>query len=1286
MGLKRSTILKSILGATVLALGVIILGLVPINLSFVKDTIEQYVRENLDLEVTFQGPLRLRLGLNPRVEAAAIEIHKLGAVDEVLARVATLSVNPRLFEIFQGRMHMKAIQITGIQFDYCAALPTFGDDEIGTEPLPSIAANSLMVTNLHIFCGNRRDEHTLNVVVAALNGSAPANGAMSATVRGRVNDLPIELEAHSGNLNALLASPETFPLQLSIAAQGAQFRLEGAINEPLGQPELRADISLRVQNPQSLLSDLGISIPEVAAFEIAGQARLTFDAVGIENLVGKIGNSNIDARGLARFSSERNYYEVDAHLSRLQPDLFGSASVISEENDALEAADLRSLFDALREFDGKMHLTVDQLTSAAVQLDNLDLEASLSDGSLVLSRYQMLFMGSLIEVEARLDMQGECAEFRAHGRATDIDLKLLTELLDSKFAIAGNLGRTEFKAQSCGNTLTEHRNAVQVEVDVSGATISYENLDIPMQLDTLKVNAGWSQPSRAVFRGQLLDEKLSVDVQGGTIENLAAGSPWPITLEMAGPGVSTTLVGNAALGADSVFIDMHLGVDVPRIGALHRWIEVDPASELPLSVSASIQWGNDSVLIDGLDAALGHSDVKGRLEYFDEDTAPVLVTELRSAGLDIMELKSVLLPKEKLSRSLPQSDQVGDDIDNTEFLLGLDLPSVDLDLHIEQLYGTRFEIRDVALRGNVRNQLIDNANLSMRLDDFLFEGAFNIDLRNLPGKVSYQASATDLDIGRLLQKLDLMDDTRITVDQVNLDYASHGTTLREIAVNGETLAEFQNLNWVAGNQDEDTVVDVHLARLVMAAAPDQPTIWEATGVLDGISLKAWAETPPLGDILHGEKKSPLTVVASLGNVVAMLSGNIDYSNPDVFSGELVLSGEKMDPETVDFAQLESPLKGFELRADLMISDGEISVAKLSANIGTSHATGYAKVNVSEDGKEFEVRLQAPHVQTDDFVDLADAWRERRQENDEAASFAEPETRALGDVVREYIEALTLENSFNVRIGIDELFAGDHYMGGAQIHVLADKNNFRIKPMKVTLPGGDIDAEYVVQRTTDGVDALLNIYIERLEYGDLLRLLDPDVGQEVGGYIYLDTSLTSRAPTTAQLSNTVQGRIDLMIIPEDITAGVLDLWAANLVLAVLPTPKNLNKSKKLNCMVASFSADEGVMKSNSVLLDTTAVIVRGRGRIDIANRTLNMIVVPQAKREKFFSMSTPVAITGSWDDFRVGATRVGMVATLFRWYLALIYVPYKWLSGERFPADGLATCFNATKWDMPTESD
>ena len=45
---------------------------------------------------------------------------------------------------------------------------------------------------------------------------------------------------------------------------------------------------------------------------------------------------------------------------------------------------------------------------------------------------------------------------------------------------------------------------------------------------------------------------------------------------------------------------------------------------------------------------------------------------------------------------------------------------------------------------------------------------------------------------------------------------------------------------------------------------------------------------------------------------------------------------------------------------------------------------------------------------------------------------------------------------------------------------------------------------------------------------------------------------------------------------------------------------------------------------------------------------------------------------------------GFLGTLFRWYMSLIYVPFKWLTGERFPADGLETCFNELDLELPPE--
>jgi len=103
-----------------------------------------------------------------------------------------------------------------------------------------------------------------------------------------------------------------------------------------------------------------------------------------------------------------------------------------------------------------------------------------------------------------------------------------------------------------------------------------------------------------------------------------------------------------------------------------------------------------------------------------------------------------------------------------------------------------------------------------------------------------------------------------------------------------------------------------------------------------------------------------------------------------------------------------------------------------------------------------------------------------------------------------------------------------------------------------------------------------------------------------------------------------------------------------------------------------------------LLDSTDIIVRGRGSIDIPRQQLDLLAAPQAKRERFFSVSTPVRVTGPWDDFQVGVEPGGFIGTLFRWYMALIYVPFQWLTGERFPADGLETCFNVLELAVPPE--
>jgi uncharacterized protein involved in outer membrane biogenesis len=185
--------------------------------------------------------------------------------------------------------------------------------------------------------------------------------------------------------------------------------------------------------------------------------------------------------------------------------------------------------------------------------------------------------------------------------------------------------------------------------------------------------------------------------------------------------------------------------------------------------------------------------------------------------------------------------------------------------------------------------------------------------------------------------------------------------------------------------------------------------------------------------------------------------------------------------------------------------------------------------------------------------------------------------------------------------------------------------------------------------------------------------------KASGLLYLDSKLSAQASETSDLKNRINGHFDLALFPKNLSANVLDLWASNLILALMSEADE--DSKQTNCLTARFEVKDSIMQAKNLLLDSTDIILRGKGTINLSERRVDLIITPQAKREKFFSVSSPVSIQGPLENFEVELAGTGLVGTLFRWYTSLIYVPWKWLTGGGFPKDGIETCYNAMDWQL-----
>jgi uncharacterized protein involved in outer membrane biogenesis len=1292
MSLKRRKILKGSLAAALLLVLLIVAGLLPVNLWFTKSILQQYADENLDIDVKIQGPLRLRLGPNALLSASLIEIRKSSAQDESLARVGVLNIKPRLFDLLRGDIHIRDIEVRDVEVDYCAELPSFETTETNDDAPPdtapsSIAVDSFTLTNLQLHCQDQKKEQLPTVFVESASGSARAGKAITMEVDGRIVNASFRLEAQGGSLADLASGTNEFPLQALVTAQGLRFSLDGQANTVTDDFELRVTTSLRVQEPHNLLADFEIDIPAIPDLEVLLDATLSSEAVDVTGFEANFGESDVRGTAAARFLSTREHYEVDAYSSLLDLTPLGLESDQPGIGGSDRQLDLEPLFDTLRGLDGHAHLAVEQLTFGSMQLDGIELDADLNDGFLNVPLAEAHFEGSSLSVAASLDLQLECEQLVTVLQASSVDLKRVVKAIEVEIPVGGSVDSLKLRTQSCGNTIIAHRNTSKLDIDVAGASVTNESLGTPVFLDKLSASAGWSSPTQSLLQGRVLDENISIDIQGGTIKSLLAGERWPINVEVRGAGTDAKVSGVVAAG-DSELVDLHVAIEVPRAGSLHRFIDVEPTSELPLSAQASVYWDSAEVRIDELGIEFGQSTITGQVVSVKEGQDVILDTTLRSEKLDLRELEGLLSAVDDSDEADQQADSASNGSGRSLSDLAQRFPSANLDVYVEHVQGARLDIRKIQIKGGSRDRFIDDASVSMRVDDVLFMGVVDLDLRSQPGQFSYHTSVENMDVGHLLRSMDVAIAAGITAEVMTIDHKSSGESLQEYLATGETRVKIRNLNWLRDGRGEESGLDLSIAHFEITARPNQEMIWDTRGTLDGIPLAIRAETPRLADILYGDQSARVQLAVHSQNIVGMLDGVIDWSDPEQFVSQLMLSGQRVESETVDLSLLEGPLAGAAVSADLNISEHEIAATNLSATLGTSSADGNAVIRMAGPEQEIELRLHAPHIQTLDLVELINSLR-ADQSNDISNTEPDEITASVGEqrdivhVIRDYIDAQTQGRQFDVQIEVDKVYAGDYFMGGAQIGLFIDSEDVRLQPFTVSLPSGDINVEYIVEQVIDGYEARLHMDIEHLQYGDLVQLYVADAPKKMRGLVYLDTELTASAPSVSQLGGALEGKINMLVVPEDIKAGVLDLWAGNLVLALL-TPKDSGTPKKLNCLVAKFAVDEGVMKSKLVMLDSTDVIVRVKGEIDIPNRTIDIVAAPQAKLEKLFSMSSPIVATGPWDDMQIGLGGGGFVGTLFRWYMTLIYVPYKWITGERFPADGLTTCFGATDWELPSE--
>jgi len=1299
---------------------VVALGM-PVEFDGVRGKIETAASAAVGRRVAIEGPVTLIASLPLAAKIEGVHVgNPQGWPEADLARLDMARVQLRILPLLRGEVVIEEISVDGLQINLETSVEgepnwVFGGSGKGSEPdtgkqtePPALKFIELAELSLRDIVVTHRDaatNETFQLKLDEITGSAEDREPMRLVIHGSVQAVPYKLAVTGGSLTALGQGKTPWPLDLSATLGNVRLDVSGAIAEPLRVKGLDFDFELAGSDMAVLEGILGANLPPIRAFAVNGRIEEAEGSYRLADLEGEIaataftGSLEADTAGdKLRLLGEIDIRRLDAGPlfaaireqegagaeANPQPEKRDKASPNEGDTKSGNGIDIDEpvlTLAVLDTFDARFRLTIHEVANAPTSLNEASLEVSVTDGALsapvTMSLAEVPFKGelSLAPTEGQPSLAVTLS-----GEQSDIGE--LAVLLSGAEDIEGKFDFAQMDFSARGETIRALVESAELRVAIKDASLSYghDRGDRPVEftLEEAQLRFPAAEESLIAARGSLLGEAFALQFRGGTFIESFVHKRWHIELAASGAGAELSIGGTARRTQGDTGTELGFALSGGRVGALAAWLGVAPEATQSYALKGKVAHTEKGIAVQVDQARIGNSAFAGTAGIRQElDTA---VTFVR-LDFNVLDLKGLagLLPK-KPENPMPQPHRVGPEtlkIDVPILPQGIELFDSDIEVALARLRLERTEITDVSVSATIRDGYVQEAPIAATIAGAKFGGGFGIDLRGAVPTIDLRLHSSQVDVGALLAQLGLVEDLAVTAGSFDLDVALQGASTREMLQRSRLRAAVREGAWALTAPGAEKSLNIRVPEAVLSAEPRKPITLAVDGRIEEIPLQLQLRTDPLGSFAEPKQGLQMDVGVALANASLALSGAAPVPvRGDDLHFAMDLSGGRFS----DFDELLNvelpPIGPYRLRGEFGSRATGYYVQNLELTVGDSTLTGKLDLNTAQLPPRLGLGLVAERIQLDDF-NTGDwsATREGETPRDEqpAPGAAEVKVGAPGGGRSMLSPEVMRSLDAKVEVKVGEVLSGQDHLGRGDLTATLENGRFSVDPLTLNVPGGSVELNFALAPGDSDVALEVGARIDKLDYGILARRIDPQ--SQTGGVISVDLDLNTRGPDLKHVMRGSNGHLDFGIWPNDLNAGVFELWAVNVITALV---KEVDKDEasKVNCVIARFKIEDGLMQERVVFADTSKMRVEGSAEVDFRERALDVRAAPKAKRPEFFSLAVPVGLSGPFEDFHIKVNPVVLTGKAIAFVTSPLHVPLRRIFKRSEPADGAIACAEA----------
>jgi uncharacterized protein involved in outer membrane biogenesis len=892
---------------------------------------------------------------------------------------------------------------------------------------------------------------------------------------------------------------------------------------------------------------------------------------------------------------------------------------------------------------GDLRFTVDQLVLKSATFTNVKARLRPGQHQLTLETLGFEVGEGRGEASARLVSNAEFITAHARLDLQQVQLQAFrpdlepTTVLNAELELG--LGRLQQAPSLNLRTLLEH-----LGIKIARASYREKNQDpvADTDLDLNLVRAG--EPRTPVL-------SVTGSFQGKPLDMTIEGAPLP---ELVEDSANYRLQLQAQSGELLAWADTQLGALLSPASITGKVVlQGDGGEDLGTWIGAALpalprfriagRLNRDAELwsITSLDGQVGVSNLVGEVQYRNADRHE-LNADLKADRIELDQFMAQASKHEPASNGGARPESAGSPL---TALRGFD---GQLDLRTDALV-----IPDMPELTNLRLSASLNSGL-LRIDPLTFNSAGGSLQSSLILKASSQPASGTVKIGFRDIALNQLGDTFTALEDRlgKLSGELHLGITESLAVDqqedlvlpfvGRLFFEPSQLTFTEPEAATDMTFSLRTQGLDEPETDEQTFIIDGEGVYDGSPFALGFRGDPLLAARDPDRPYSLELTSDVVDSQIKVSGSI--LRPLALKGlDLALDLKGPNPNRLS-RLLGIPLPNlppYSLSGDLSFEDNRWIFNNIAGETGDSDLGGQIAMDISSHPPHLTGELYSESVDLEDLGVLAGAKR-ASAEQDGPASPTESDGDRFVLPDQALITPAWQDVSAAIRYRGKSVQAAEIPLSNVVIDFALADGRARFEPLRFGVGGGQVDFNLDLDSRLTPPEGTLQVEIRAVDLGQALGTLsfaDNSVGTVAGQGKFWVTG-----DSIADLSGSADGGMVMLMTRGRLDALLVELAGLDAAESFL-TWLDGGDSVPIDCAYVDLQARDGVVRIDTLAVDTTDTTFTGTGTVNLDNERLDVTLTAHPKDLSLLSARTPLHLGGTFSDPEPGLQTGNMAVQL-----------------------------------------